>query len=119
MSGTKVGGSNARETNMAKYGSDFYAQIGRIGGHNGHAGGFAANPELAKEAGRLGGLKSKRAKGVKRNRAAEQRDIELKIAEFKAKMAQINSVMDRKKDETKVCEESTSNAEDKRGSEKK
>jgi general stress protein YciG len=87
VSGTKVGGSKARETNRAKYGSDYYAQIGRIGGHNGHAGGFAANPELAKEAGRLGGLRSKRPKGVKRSRAAEQRDIELKIADFKEKIA--------------------------------
>ena len=104
MPGTREGGSKARETNRAKYGSDFYAQIGRIGGHNGRTGGFAANPELAKEAGRLGGLKSKRPKGVKRNRAAEQRDIELKIAEFKATMAR-NYGKIIAKDETKVCEE--------------
>ena len=102
MSGTKVGGSKARETNRAKYGSDYYAQIGRIGGHNGHAGGFAANPELAKEAGRLGGLRSKRPKGIKRSRAAEQRDIELKIAEFKAAMRRKHGKLITK-DETKVC----------------
>lgn len=90
MSGTKIGGSKARETNIAKYGSDFYAQIGRIGGHNGNTGGFAANPELAKAAGRIGGLKSKRTKGVHKNKAADQRDIELQIAEFKAKMERIS-----------------------------
>ena len=104
MSGTKVGGSKARETNRAKYGSDYYAQIGRIGGHNGHTGGFAANTELAKEAGRLGGLRSKRPKGVKRNIAAEQRDIELKIAEFKAAMERNHGKLITK-DETKVCKE--------------
>lgn len=102
MSGTKIGGSKARETNKAKYGSDYYAQIGRIGGHNGHTGGFAANTELAKEAGRLGGLKSKRPKGVKRNIAAEQRDIELKIAEFKEKLANTRVEIDTAQ-ETRVC----------------
>jgi general stress protein YciG len=102
VSGTKVGGSKARETNRAKYGSDYYAQIGRIGGHNGHTGGFAANTELAKEAGRLGGLKSKRPKGIKRNIAAEQRDIELKIADFKEKLANTRIEMDTAQ-ETRVC----------------
>ena len=102
MSGTKVGGSKARETNRAKYGSDYYAQIGRIGGHNGHTGGFAANTELAKEAGRLGGLKSKRPKGVKRNLAAEQRDIELKITDFKEKLANTRIEIDTAQ-ETRVC----------------
>lgn len=102
MSGNKVGGSKARETNKAKYGSDYYAQIGRIGGHNGHTGGFAANTELAKEAGRLGGLKSKRPKGVKRNLAAEQRDIELKIADFKEKLANTHIEIDTAQ-ETRVC----------------
>jgi len=102
VSGTKVGGSKARETNIAKYGSDFYAQIGRIGGHNGNTGGFAANPELAKEAGRLGGLKSKRTKGVRRNIAAEQRDIELKIADFKEKLANTRIEIDTAQ-ETRVC----------------
>ena len=105
MSGTKVGGSKARETNRAKYGSDYYAQIGRIGGHNGHTGGFAANTELAKEAGRLGGLRSKRPKGVKRNIAAEQRDIELKIAEFKVKMNRKIAEDKTVCEETKVCKE--------------
>lgn len=62
MAGTKAGGQKARETNYAKYGSDFYAEIGRKGGRNGHTGGFAANPELAKRAGEIGGRKSKRGK---------------------------------------------------------
>lgn len=48
MAGTKVGGQKAAATNKGKYGRDFYAEIGRKGGRNGHTGGFAANPELAK-----------------------------------------------------------------------
>lgn len=60
MAGTKAGGKKAAETNKAKHGPDFYAQIGRKGGRNGHTGGFAANPELAKIAGAIGGRKSKR-----------------------------------------------------------
>ena len=60
MAGTKAGGLKAAAANKARYGKDWYARIGKIGGHNGHTGGFAANPELAKEAGRKGGAISKR-----------------------------------------------------------
>ena len=60
MSGTKSGGIKAAITNKIKYAKDFYAEIGRKGGRNGHTGGFAANPEIAKLAGQKGGKKSKR-----------------------------------------------------------
>lgn len=60
MSGTKVGGAKAAETNKKRYGSDWYARIGKIGGQNGNTGGFAANPELAKIAGAKGGKISRR-----------------------------------------------------------
>lgn len=60
MAGTKAGGRKAAITNKKKYGQDFYANIGRKGGTNGHTGGFASNPELAKIAGAKGGRKSKR-----------------------------------------------------------
>ncbi|MGF2565615.1 KGG domain-containing protein, partial [Ralstonia pseudosolanacearum] len=51
MSGTKAGGMKAAATNKAKYGKEFYARIGKKGGQNGHTGGFAANPALARIAG--------------------------------------------------------------------
>ena len=35
MAGTKVGGQKAATTNKRKYGSDFYSEIGRMGGRNG------------------------------------------------------------------------------------
>lgn len=60
MSGTKAGGMKAAATNKAKYGIGFYSRIGKIGGHNGHTGGFFANPELARIAGSKGGRRSKR-----------------------------------------------------------
>lgn len=60
MAGTKAGGKKAAATNKAKYGDDFYREMGRIGGRKGHTGGFASNPELAREAGRKGGLISRR-----------------------------------------------------------
>ena len=65
MAGTKAGGQKAASTNKTKYGKDFYAEIGRKGGKNGHTGGFAANPELAKIAGAKGGRISKRGKAKK------------------------------------------------------
>lgn len=65
MSGTKAGGTKAAHTNKAKFGSDWYAKIGAKGGRNGHTGGFAANPELAKIAGAKGGRISKRGPAKK------------------------------------------------------
>ena len=60
MAGTPAGGQKAAQTNLQKHGKDFYKRIGKKGGQNGHTGGFASNPELAKIAGRKGGKKSKR-----------------------------------------------------------
>lgn len=74
MSGTKIGGIKARNTNLEKYGDDFYKNIGRKGGQAGHTGGFAANPALAKLAG---------AKGGKISRRGGQKNIEEKIANNK------------------------------------
>lgn len=55
-----TGGLKAAATNKAKYGDGFYSNIGAKGGRNGHTGGFAANPALAKMAGKKGGKTSKR-----------------------------------------------------------
>ena len=65
MAGTEAGGKKAALTNKTKYGKNFYAEIGRKGGMNGHTGGFAANPALAKIAGAKGGSVSKRGKAKK------------------------------------------------------
>ncbi len=65
MAGTKAGGQAAAATNKAKYGTDFYAKIGAKGGKNGTTGGFFANRELAREAGRRGGRVSRRPKNTK------------------------------------------------------
>lgn len=65
MAGTRSGGLKAAATNKDKYGTDFYMNIGRKGGKNGHTGGFASNPELARIAGQKGGKISKRGKAKK------------------------------------------------------
>ncbi len=65
MAGTKAGGLKAAATNRAKYGKEFYAQIGAKGGRNGHTGGFAANKALARVAGAKGGRISRRGPSKK------------------------------------------------------
>ncbi|MDO4987296.1 MAG: hypothetical protein Q4E46_03225 [Candidatus Saccharibacteria bacterium] len=65
MAGTKAGGLKAAATNRAKYGKEFYAQIGAKGGRNGHTGGFAANKTLARIAGAKGGRISRRGPSKK------------------------------------------------------
>lgn len=60
MVGTKAGGLKAAATNRKKHGEDFYKRIGARGGQNGHTGGFAANPALARIAGAKGGSISRR-----------------------------------------------------------
>lgn len=68
MAGTKEGAKKAREKNLARN-PNFYSDIGKIGAEKYQlrkdAGiakprGFAANPELAREAGKKGGAKSRR-----------------------------------------------------------
>jgi len=61
MAGTKAGGKLAAAKNLARD-PLFYSKIGRKGGVNGHTGGFAANPELARIAGAKGGRISRRTK---------------------------------------------------------
>lgn len=60
MPGTKTGGVNAAKTNKQRYGDDFYQKIGAMGGAKSRGGGFANDPELAREAGRKGGKASRR-----------------------------------------------------------
>lgn len=60
MSGTRDGGLRAAEVNKKRHGEDFYQKIGSIGGKNGHTGGFASNPDLARKAGAKGGKFSSR-----------------------------------------------------------
>lgn len=55
MAGTKIGGQKAAAKNLAND-PNFYSKIGAKGGANGRTGGFAANPELARIAGRKGGM---------------------------------------------------------------
>ncbi len=65
MSGTVEGGKSAAKTNKQRYGTDFYENIGRLGGKQSSGGGFAKDPELARRAGRLGGMRSRRTKANK------------------------------------------------------
>lgn len=60
MAGTVEGGRKAAATVKEKHGDDFFARIGKMGGQNGHTGGFYANRELAREAGAKGGKLGKR-----------------------------------------------------------
>lgn len=62
MAGTKAGGQAAAVTNKAKYGKDFYREIGAKGGKLGKTGGFYADRELARRAGAIGGKISRRRK---------------------------------------------------------
>jgi general stress protein YciG len=66
MAGTLEGGKKAAQTNKERYGKEFYANIGRKGGQNGHTGGFAADPERARLAGSIGGKRSKRGPAKKK-----------------------------------------------------
>ena len=60
MAGTHDGGKRAAQNNKARYGDNFYVNIGKKGGHASTGGGFAASPERARWAGRKGGQRSKR-----------------------------------------------------------
>lgn len=66
MSGSRLGGLKAAETNKQKYGREFYQNIGRKGGKACVPKGFARmDIEKIKNAGRRGGKISKRGKAKK------------------------------------------------------
>lgn len=60
MAGTREGGLKAAATNKARYSDEFYKLIGAAGGAKSTGGGFAANHELARKAGRKGGKAKRR-----------------------------------------------------------
>jgi len=71
MPGTVEGGKQAGKTNKRKYGKDFYAKIGAMGGKLGKTGGFGSplkgadgmtGKERASVMGVIGGRKSRRGK---------------------------------------------------------
>lgn len=64
MAGTKAGGLACAATIKRKYGADYYARIGALGGKKGRTGGFFANRELARIAGIKGNQISRRTKKV-------------------------------------------------------
>ncbi len=59
MAGNIVGGKLAAQTNLEKYGEDFYSNIGKKGGALGHTGGTYGDSEWAKTIGKQGGANSK------------------------------------------------------------
>jgi len=71
MAGTKAGGIKAAMKNKAKD-PNFYARIGAVGGRNSNTGGFAANRDLARQAGRKGGLISRRRKSATAPKSVKQ-----------------------------------------------
>lgn len=71
MAGTMIGGVKTAETNKKKYGSDYYRNIGKLGGTKSRGGGFASNKvgedgltglERARIAGAKGGKISRKNK---------------------------------------------------------
>lgn len=65
MGGTRSGGRSARDTNLVRYGKDFYKRIGAIGGAKSTTGGFYGNSELASIAGAKGGAISRKPASLK------------------------------------------------------
>lgn len=61
MAGTRSGGIKSRDK-ILRDNPNFYKEIGTIGGKKSTKGGFAASPERARWAGKIGGTISRRYK---------------------------------------------------------
>lgn len=74
-----MGGGNVAKTLKEKYGEDYFSRLGKAGGKRtyelGHLNkvNFHSNPDLAKEAGRKGGLKPKSEETRRKMREAWKR----------------------------------------------
>ncbi len=64
MAGNREGGLKTKQRIIERFGEGYWTRIGQIGGRAAYKGlkGFAANKPLARVAGRIGGLKSRRGK---------------------------------------------------------
>jgi len=66
MPGNRIGGLRATKTIVARYGvnedgkSVLHVNAGRLGGLKSRGGGFAADPELASRAGKIGGSRPRK-----------------------------------------------------------
>lgn len=70
MAGSKEGGLIAAAKNKARYGEDYYAKIGAMGGaFKNKKKGFGSNRALARIAGAKGGQVSRRGKSVMFNKS--------------------------------------------------
>lgn len=67
MAGNQAGGQKTAVINKARYGKDFYRNIGAIGGKAKVPKGFALNIELARIVGAKGGAVSRRGKSSETN----------------------------------------------------
>lgn len=101
MPGNRIGGLKASATNKARYGKDWYARIGRIGGQNGNTGGFAAEEpgkdgltgaQRAKIAGAKGGKISKRGPAKHPHVTDEEMIIVRKREELRRLRAEIRAL---------------------------
>ena len=106
MSGTLEGGRKAAATNKAKYGKEFYANIGRKGGSKSHpeTRPFALDPELAKRCGRNGGKKSKRGPAIRlttdKIKKIKEELNEAERETIKTKIRLLNKELERLRNET-------------------
>jgi len=64
MAGTTAGALRAADENRRRYDNDFYVRIGSAGGRIGRTGGFFGRPDLARAAGAIGGLMSRRSRSL-------------------------------------------------------
>lgn len=87
MSGTKIGGQKAAKTNKKRHGKNFYKQIGKIGGQNSTYGAFAQSSELARLAGKIGGMRSR-----KDSKYTPTPEVEAEVAKIKARIAELKSL---------------------------
>src|SRR5438128_9921231 len=85
MAGTTSGGKKAATTITNTYGPTFFKQIGKIGGASSTTGGFYANRELARSAGRIGGSISRKGPTPKLNKS-QVRDIKRRLLEEQSQM---------------------------------
>jgi general stress protein YciG len=102
MAGNRESGKQAAQTNIKRYGANYYKQLGKLGGVASTGRGFATIPGLASLAGRLGGSISRRGNQSKLTPDQKAKIRERFYKQYQKNLANLTKIHEKAKGEKQL-----------------